>query len=173
MREGNFSKFTCGSPLWSPLEEGIALRREAPVSTILLAEENTDVLRFVCDLLTDCGYRVFSASSHQEAIGICENEYGPINMLITNIGMNRPNGAELARRFLKFQPEATVLFTSGGGDDDCRSQFAGHLKVRFLAKPYLPSKLMEIVQMVMGDPNPAKTGVPYAKSKAAPVVCLA
>ena len=80
----------------------------APVSaaeqTILLVEDSSLLAKVTRDFLQGEGYHVLMASNPREAIGIVENHYAPIHLLLTDVVMPDMHGRELAERLLAKRP---------------------------------------------------------------------
>ena len=85
----------------------------AAEQTILLVEDSSLLAKVTRDFLQGEGYQVLMASNPREAIGIAENHYAPIHLLLTDVVMPDMNGRELAERLLAKRPEMKVLYMSG------------------------------------------------------------
>jgi CheY-like chemotaxis protein len=84
---------------------------EKPTSTILLVDDEPSFATAWKDALNELGYQVVVAHSGAEALELWDRQ--PVDLLITDVFMNRMNGAELARALAERQPELRVLFISG------------------------------------------------------------
>lgn len=96
--------------------------------TIVTVEDDPDARAQARDTLLDLGYRVIEAASGKEALKICEDEAGQIDLVLTSAIMPNMTGSELARRLHAINPRIRVLFMSryseyalrhhGGVDED-------------------------------------------------------
>jgi CheY-like chemotaxis protein/two-component sensor histidine kinase len=110
--------------------------------TILLAEDEAGVRRFVRDVLRSQGYRVLEAVNGKNALEIAASATGPIHLLITDLVMPEMGGPDLARRFSELYPAAPVVIMSGYGD----RVLAQGLVQALIEKPFAPSTLLSRVR---------------------------
>lgn len=81
--------------------------------TALIAEDETDLLDLVGNMLMDMGMNVLKAANGIEALA-CQDDYeGEIDFLITDVVMPEMNGVKLAEMFGSLRPSAKTLFVSG------------------------------------------------------------
>jgi PAS domain S-box-containing protein len=110
--------------------------------TILIAEDESGVRRFIQDVLQSEGYRVLEAVEGANACEIAASESGPIHLLITDLVMPGMGGADLAASFAKLRPEAAVLLMSGYSD-----RALGPVPVEAtIEKPFTPEALLRCVR---------------------------
>ena len=98
--------------------------------TILVVEDNPDILRYLVLLLEQAGHRVRAAGSLAEAVEAAAA--GPVELLISDIGLPDGTGLDLIRRLRDDRPRLPAVAISGfGSDDDIRHSldagFAAHL----------------------------------------------
>jgi signal transduction histidine kinase/CheY-like chemotaxis protein len=93
----------------APLEKSGAEKN----TTILLVEDNAQVLDAICTALQKTGYRVLTAISGDSAREIFEVEPG-IDLLVTDIVMpGELQGTTLAKALRNLRPDLPVVFMSG------------------------------------------------------------
>jgi two-component system, cell cycle sensor histidine kinase and response regulator CckA len=90
--------------------------------TILLVEDAYALRKLAQALLTEAGFRVFSAESGEEALEVASHCGVALDLLLSDVVMPGMNGRVLAEQLLPRQPEMKVLFMSGYTD----SFIAGH-----------------------------------------------
>jgi CheY-like chemotaxis protein len=98
--------------------------------TILVVEDNVDILRYLVLLLEQAGHRVRPAATLAEALEAAGS--GPIDVLLSDIGLPDGSGLELLRTLRNDRPRLPAIAFSGfGSDDDVRHSleagFAAHL----------------------------------------------
>ena len=114
--------------------------------TILVVDDDRQILGLVEKMLRPQGVTVISASRPSEALRICEQQ--PVHVLISDVMMPEMDGGKLAERVLKLQPEARVLLISGQGKVPAVTTLPN---VRFLRKPFFPSVLVQELRELLED----------------------
>jgi CheY-like chemotaxis protein len=129
-----------------PTAEGPPPREETPASaageTILLAEDETLIRVFAAQALRARGYHVIEAGDGEEALEQSRRHRGVLRALVTDVGMPRMGGAELAWRLRREMPGLKVLFCTGYGDE----AVAGEAVLR---KPFRPADLAASVDRLL------------------------
>ena len=98
------------------------------------------------DILMDIGLRVYEAGDAQEAVAVLEAQTD-VQVVFTDWNMpGDMDGIGLARLVSKRLPSVSIIVTSGKMHPAPGDLPAG---VRFLAKPYRPSALIEVVKGMM------------------------
>ena len=117
--------------------------------TILVVEDEVEVRKLVCHVLTSHGYTILDAGETNEALRFCREHRGNIALLLTDIVMPRMSGTDLARDVVLLHPKIKVLYTSGYTDDPVvrRGQFPAG--VAFFPKPFTPESLARKVREVL------------------------
>jgi CheY-like chemotaxis protein len=109
--------------------------------TILLVEDEPDLLALAERFLKGLGYRVLPAASAAAAIDVAAQE-ARIDMLLTDIVMTGGmNGRQLAAELREKRPRLSVLFMSGHSDDVAERRVARFGEAAIIAKPYERSAL--------------------------------
>ena len=81
------------------------------MQTILLAEDDDSMRRFLAKALERAGYDVVSYGNGAEAFqGLRER---PVTLLLTDIVMPEMDGIELAKRAAELNPEMKIMFITG------------------------------------------------------------
>jgi two-component system cell cycle sensor histidine kinase/response regulator CckA len=114
--------------------------------TILVAEDELGVRRFVKDVLARNGYTVLEAGNGSEALDLAARHSGRIHLLITDLVMPEMGGVDLAARMSQSDPRPAVLFMSGYSDRPLAAEARGAL----IEKPFTPAALLDRVREVLG-----------------------
>ena len=131
----------------SDAAEPAASDRDRPVSTgsgvVLLAEDDRAVRRLLSNDLRRRGFTVLEARHGAEALEICKQYSGKIDLLLTDVVMPTMNGADLVRTAAPLRPDMAILFMSGhperaGVGLDAKTPHAANL----LMKPFTPEALV-------------------------------
>ena len=117
--------------------------------TVLLVEDEPEVLQMGKRMIERMGYRVIAASSPPEAFQLAEEYSGEIDLLITDVIMPEMNGRDLARRLLDRQPGLRQLYMSGYTADVIGSHGVQDGGLNFIAKPFTMKNLARKVRAVL------------------------
>jgi two-component system, cell cycle sensor histidine kinase and response regulator CckA len=121
--------------------------------TILVVEDEPDLRDLVVQVLEARGYTVVGAGSGKQALEQWSQRNRNIDLLLTDMVMpDGMTGCELATRLKNDAPDLRVIYTSGHSAGVPGTQLADIDERQFLAKPYRPSKLLEIVRSVLDNP---------------------
>ena len=115
--------------------------------TILLAEDEEGVRRFVLESLERRGYRVLGCCNGREAIERARKHPGAIDLLITDAVMPEMGGAELAAQFADCHPGVPVLCMSGYSAMVWPGAAAAESS--YLQKPFTPAALLTRVRALL------------------------
>lgn len=133
--------------------------------TILLVEDDLRLLTLFSSGLQDQGFQVLTATSVQQALDVCTQHAGPIDLLVTdlllpntdelqlkrdNFQRSRMSGVDLMRQVLVARPQVQVLLMSGRSDNDLRALGVFKTGKPLLRKPFGVDTLLEMVQQVLG-----------------------
>jgi signal transduction histidine kinase/ActR/RegA family two-component response regulator len=104
--------------------------------TILLVEDEPDLLALAARFLEGLGYRVIRAENGTMAIDVATRQ-ARIDLLLTDIVlMGGMNGRQLAEELRENRPGLPVLFMSGYSDDVAERRAARFGEPTIVAKPY-------------------------------------
>jgi two-component system, cell cycle sensor histidine kinase and response regulator CckA len=116
--------------------------------TVLVVEDEDLVRKVVARILTRAGYRVFVASSGAEALAICEEEEGAIDLLLTDVVMPSMGGKELGMRVTAQYPRMKILYMTGYTDDDVLRRGILDEGRALILKPFAPDDLLRRIRAV-------------------------
>jgi PAS domain S-box-containing protein len=120
--------------------------------TILIAEDQNEVLSLVSLVLEEAGHNVLEANNSDAAILTCERHKEPIDLLLIDVVMPHMSGPELARRLTVLHPEMKVLYMSGYIDSTIDEYGVFTNGKSFLQKPFAPADLLGKVREVLDAP---------------------
>jgi PAS domain S-box-containing protein len=121
--------------------------------TILLVEDETDLLAIQKAILEIAGYRVLAASRPLEAQALIRQERFPIDMLVTDLVMPDMNGWELHQWISLLRPGIRTLFMSGYPADTIHLEEALGPGRTFLQKPFSRAELLHMVRRTLDHPR--------------------
>jgi CheY-like chemotaxis protein len=117
--------------------------------TLLVVEDESNVLRVTKRILEHAGYRVLSASSLAEAIAVARSTSDPIELLLTDLVLPDGGGRDVAERVAQLRPGIRVLYMSGYTDDPELRHGISASEVEFLPKPFAPDQLLARVRAAL------------------------
>jgi two-component system cell cycle sensor histidine kinase/response regulator CckA len=130
-----------------PTHDAAATRPEKVPETILVVEDEPDLRDLVVQVLESSGYHILEAASGKQALEQWKQRVRQIDLLLTDMVMpDGMTGCELAELLRADAPNLPVVYTSGHSAGIPGTQLADVQERHFLAKPYRPSKLVEIVR---------------------------
>src|ERR1700680_4804526 len=110
----------------------------AASASILLVDDDPDLLRFIAATLGRYGFNVLPAESPQQALRIHSKRQNEIGLLLTDVIMPQMNGPELAQALHQKDPGLKILFMSGYKADHLE-RFGEILRgFEVLSKPFTP-----------------------------------
>jgi CheY-like chemotaxis protein len=119
-----------------------------PSLTLLVVDDEADVLETMREMLEEAGYRVLEARSGRDAISVSSRHVGEIDLVVTDILMPGMDGIDVADAIAERRPTARTLYVSGATPStQLRARMRGF---PFLAKPFSATQLTESVDAVMG-----------------------
>jgi len=125
--------------------------------TILLVEDEIDLLSLTREILERYGYKIIAAPSGVAALKIWAEHKNEIHLLLTDMRMPEGiTGRELAERLMAEKPDLKVIYVSGYSIE---GPYAGDLREgdNYLTKPYTPPGLAQIIRRRL-DLNPTAPG---------------
>ena len=117
--------------------------------TVLVVEDDENVLQPTCEVLKEKGYKVLAAEDGEKAIEISKNHKSEIHLLITDILMPNISGPDLADQLTTQRSHIKILFMSGYTRRAIEQMKALDPEVPFLIKPFSPNALVQKVREVL------------------------
>ena len=125
--------------------------RMRDIQTILLVEDEEDVLSISSQILERKNYHVLTAESGERAIDISEEYKGPIHLLITDLVLPDANGRAVADAIVRFRPGIRVLYISGYEEKTVAQHGILTIENEFLQKPFRVMDLYQKVHDLLAD----------------------
>jgi two-component system cell cycle sensor histidine kinase/response regulator CckA len=118
------------------------------VETVLVVEDEEQLLDLTVSYLKKFGYTVIGAKSPREAITICQQSGQNIDLLVTDVIMPEMNGKELKTQIDLLKPDIKTIFMSGYTADIVAKRGILEEGVHFIQKPFKPRALAKKVREV-------------------------
>lgn len=116
---------------------------------VLVVDDDVTSRAAMRRVLEHQGYTVIVAEDALDALRMLERTHVPVDLLVTDVQMPGMNGDVLVARVREAWPDLPVVFVSGE-PSNARLVRETSGQVQFLAKPFLPSELLETVRHALG-----------------------
>jgi PAS domain S-box-containing protein len=117
--------------------------------TILVAEDEPNILAVCREVLGRLGYTVLLAETPGKAIELAERHAGPIDLLLTDVVMPEMDGRRLAERIGQLRPGIPCIYMSGYTANAIAHHGMLDAGIEFLQKPFTNQTLAETVRKVL------------------------
>jgi len=149
--------------------------------TILVVDDEPSITKLCKIVLQQAGFSVLDADGSSEALKICTQHEGPIDLLLTDLVLPPPgfqlasssnqfphvHGHELAVRALRIRKDLRVILMSGNIDHDLAGYGIHRGDLPFLPKPFEQQALVVLVRQTLHGPptsiesqTPGQPGIP-------------
>jgi two-component system, cell cycle sensor histidine kinase and response regulator CckA len=132
------------------------LGRMTGSETVLIAEDDPNVLNLISESLAAHGFDVMRAENGEAALEKIQRGDLAIDILITDVVMPGISGRALALRAAESIPDLKVLFMSGYTEEVIQHHGISSSNVAFLQKPFAPGDLVRKVRHLL-DGERART----------------
>lgn len=127
---------------------------------VLLVEDEPVVREMARATLESGGYQVVEAGDGREALQIWDQRSADIDLVVTDMVMpNGVSGGALARTIQAQSPDLHVICTSGYTPDYIERDLPANDHITFLAKPYRPSRLLQVIRQCLNGNPPEANGL--------------
>jgi DNA-binding NtrC family response regulator len=137
--------------------------------TILVVDDEPSITKLCKTILQKAGYSVLDADGSSEALKICTQHEGPIDLLLTDLILPPPgfqlasssnqfphvHGHELAVRALRIRKDLRVILMSCNIDQDLAGYGIRRGDLPFLPKPFEHQALVTLVRQTLHAPPPS------------------
>jgi CheY-like chemotaxis protein len=122
-----------------------------PSVCILLVEDNDNLRNLLQRTLEGSGFSVVSASEGTEALRLCQQHEGAIDLTVSDIVMPQLNGLQMTEQIRAARPKMKFLFITSFADEfpELRELIKNGGDV--LGKPFLPSDLVAKVEKMLNQ----------------------
>ncbi len=125
--------------------------------TILLVDDEKQVLDVGLELLNALGYKVLGAKSGNEAVKLYESQKDKIDLVILDMVMPGKGGGETYDHLRKINPGVMVLLSSGYSIDGEAREIMNHGCCGFLQKPFTLNELSVKISEILHGKTSAGT----------------
>jgi PAS domain S-box-containing protein len=119
--------------------------------TILLVEDEEQILLVAKLMLEKLGHTVIEASNGREALDMFQKHIDDIVLVVTDIGMPIMDGYQLFSELKKLNPNLPIIIASGFGNTVVTSHIPRKDIAALINKPYDFDRIRDVMKNVMDD----------------------
>ena len=130
-----------------PLESESSEDMPRGTETVLIVEDEEDVLSSMVSRMSDCGYQILVGRNGQEGWEVFQREQERIELVILDLSMPEMSGQELLEHMLALHPTIKVIISTGNPVHSVETLGAQAL----LIKPYGMVHALQIIREVLDN----------------------
>jgi two-component system, cell cycle sensor histidine kinase and response regulator CckA len=115
-------------------------------ATILVADDESCLLRLTHSFLTQHGYDVLTGLGPEDALQIAERHAGSIDLLLTDVRMPNMDGPTLLQKVREVHPKSKVIFMTAYSPEEMNKMIPDETIVQ---KPFELGHLCEVVRSTL------------------------
>ncbi|MET0496559.1 MAG: response regulator [Actinoplanes sp.] len=119
--------------------------------TVLVVDDEEDLRDIMRRMLERRGYATLVAADSEQAIALCREHPGVIDVLVTDLGLPGPSGGDLARMACDLRPEMGVVYISGLPKDIAISKGLIDQDALLVKKPFTSDLLLEALRQILAE----------------------
>jgi CheY-like chemotaxis protein len=146
------TQFTVYFPAtWQKVSKTVKNTNKKPkkIGTILLVDDEEDILQIGAKVLQKFDYKVFEAKNGPKAIEIYAENKDKIDLIILDLVMSDMNGSEVYDRLKDINPDVRVLLCSGYSIEGRAKEIIDRGCDDFIQKPFTYKKLTEKLDEIL------------------------
>ncbi|MGE5313327.1 MAG: PAS domain S-box protein [Acidobacteriota bacterium] len=119
--------------------------------TILVVEDEPEMLEYLQTYLEKCGYHVLSAIDGDEAISMLATHQDEVALVISDLGLPKIGGEQAYLRMKDINPKVKAIFASGYFEPGLKERLMNAGGRGFVSKPYMPDVVLRLVRQVLDE----------------------
>ncbi len=127
----------------------VAVDNQGSGEHVLIVEDMPSVRMFVAEVLADAGYRCTQVGDIDSALERLQNDPS-IDLMLTDVGLPRMNGRELADVARGWRESLPILFMTGYAENAINRQVFLGDGMEMLIKPFQINELLDKVRLTLG-----------------------
>ncbi|MBW2738864.1 MAG: response regulator [Deltaproteobacteria bacterium] len=117
--------------------------------TVLIVEDDDNLRKLAQKALLQHGYKLLVAEDGEDALKVCKEYDGQIDLMITDVVMPKMGGREAADRLQPLYPQMKVIYMSGYTNNAIVRHGVLSPELNFLEKPFTPEGMARKVREVL------------------------
>ena len=127
-------------------KSSIKLTASLPEMTILIVDDEEDVLNAIQNGLEYYGCNVITAVNGKDALEKYRKYYDSLHIIITDLMMPEMNGSEFFTEVRKLDKQTPIIVMSGYSEEEVTARYIGKNNVDFLQKPFSVNHLLKLIK---------------------------
>ena len=151
------------------MSEQAPIETASASQTILVVDDELALTKLCKTILEGAGFTVLHADGSSDALKICTQHEGSIDLLLTDLVLPPPgfqlassanqfphvHGHELAVRAVRIRKDLRVILMSGNVEQELAGYGIRRGTLPFLPKPFEPNALVSLVRQTLHSPAPS------------------
>jgi two-component system, cell cycle sensor histidine kinase and response regulator CckA len=134
-------------------EQAQAIETKSPprggFETILIVDDEKPVRDLGVRILTNAGYKVFTASNGKEALELYQSRSREISLVLLDLVMPEMGGKQCLQDLLRWDPCAKVVIATGYSPGGATKEILASTAMGYIEKPYDVRQVLEVVRSVL------------------------
>jgi CheY-like chemotaxis protein len=122
--------------------------------TVLVVDDEEDLRDIMRRMLERRGFSTLVAGDPDQALAVCRDHEGEIDVLITDLGLPGVSGGELSRSAKGLRPHMGVVYISGLPKDIAVTKGLIGDDALLVKKPFTSELLIEALRLVIAEGAP-------------------
>ncbi len=122
--------------------------------TVLVVDDEEDLRDIMRRMLERRGFATLVAGDREQAIAVCQDHPGVIDVLVTDLNLPGDSGGELARTVSELRPEMGVVYISGLPKDIAVTKGLIGPDALLVKKPFTSDLLLEALRSILDQRAP-------------------
>ena len=119
--------------------------------TVLVVDDEEDLRDIMRRMLERRGFDTLVAGDSEQAIEVCRDHQGEIDVLITDLGLPGASGGELSRSAIELRPQMGVVYISGLPKDIAVTKGLISEDSLLVKKPFTSDLLIEALRLTIAQ----------------------
>lgn len=155
------------------MSEQAPIETSSAPQTILVVDDELALTKLCKRILEEAGFTVLHADGSSDALKLCTQHEGPIDLLLTDLVLPPPgfqlasstnqfphvHGHELALRAIRIRKGLRVILMSGNVEQELAGYGIRRGTLPFIPKPFEPNALVSLVRQTLHAPAPSLEGL--------------
>jgi DNA-binding response OmpR family regulator len=122
--------------------------------TVLVVDDEEDLRDIMRRMLERRGFATLVAGDSDQALAVCREHPGVIDVLVTDLGLPGVSGGDLARNASGLRPEMGVVYISGLPKDIAVTKGLIGADSLLVKKPFTSDLLLEALRSILEQRRP-------------------